>query len=227
MGRKEELNILIAKNLQPSADALRRANCVFVKQDFFTLKSGLKSHTYVDARQLKGFPEERRIVRDSILDVITNPSGKIAQAGLHFLSDTPTGTTYFTGILTDHLDWPMVSPKVVEKSHGRSVKVEGKSSKTAGVPGGIFEDLGTTGGSLIEATKALREDGLEITDALFLVDRMEGAEENVTANNLRFHTLFRLPHMLRYYYLTGQLSQEEYQLAIPEWETIKQINGWD
>ena len=43
----------------------------------------------------------------------------------------------------------------------------------------LVEDVATTGGSVVKAINALREEGLTVDKVLVVVDREEGAAENL------------------------------------------------
>jgi orotate phosphoribosyltransferase len=45
----------------------------------------------------------------------------------------------------------------------------------------IIEDTMTTGGSIIKAIDALKEEGLKVIKAFVVVDRLEGGAQNVLA----------------------------------------------
>jgi orotate phosphoribosyltransferase len=52
------------------------------------------------------------------------------------------------------------------------------------------DDVITTGGSLLQAVDALRDQPVEIIEALAVVDREEGGRETIEARGLSVHALF-------------------------------------
>lgn len=76
------------------------------------------------------------------------------------------------------------------KEHGTGSLVEGPELR----PGDrvmVVDDVITTGGSLLQACDALAGLGVEVVEALALVDREEGGREAIEARGLPVHSLFR------------------------------------
>ena len=76
------------------------------------------------------------------------------------------------------------------KAHGTGSLIEGPQLR----PGDrvmVVDDVITTGGSLLQAYDALQDTGVEVVEALALVDREEGGRENIEARGLPVHALFR------------------------------------
>ncbi|MBN1164153.1 MAG: orotate phosphoribosyltransferase [Candidatus Krumholzibacteriota bacterium] len=80
------------------------------------------------------------------------------------------------------------------KGHGTQKKVEG--NLRAGMKVIILEDVVTTGGSLLQAADAIVEGGGEIAGIHVLVDREEGAAENIRRAGYEFSALFQVSELL-------------------------------
>ncbi|MHB8718003.1 MAG: orotate phosphoribosyltransferase [Candidatus Dormibacteria bacterium] len=76
------------------------------------------------------------------------------------------------------------------KSHGTAALIEGPPLQ-AGDRVMVVDDVITTGASLLQACDALRDTGVELVEALALVDREEGGRENIERSGLAVHALFR------------------------------------
>ncbi|HET9904499.1 MAG TPA: orotate phosphoribosyltransferase [Xanthobacteraceae bacterium] len=85
------------------------------------------------------------------------------------------------------------------KEHGAQKLVEGlpKGESLAGRRVVIVEDVATTGGSAIQAVKAVRDEGAEIALVLTMVDRQEGAAETFATEGIPFRALFTADEFLR------------------------------
>jgi orotate phosphoribosyltransferase len=85
------------------------------------------------------------------------------------------------------------------KEHGAKKLVEGlgKTESLAGRNVVILEDVTTTGGSAIQAVRAVREEGANVVMVLSVVDRREGAEESFRAENVEFRALFTADEFLK------------------------------
>jgi orotate phosphoribosyltransferase len=75
------------------------------------------------------------------------------------------------------------------KEHGTGALIEGPPLR-AGDRVMVVDDVITTGGSLLKAVDALRDQPVEIIEALAVVDREEGGREAIEARGLRVHSLF-------------------------------------
>ncbi len=75
------------------------------------------------------------------------------------------------------------------KGHGTGRLIEGPPLR-AGDRVMVVDDVITTGGSLLQAADALRDQPVEIVELLSIVDREEGGRENIQARGLSVHSLF-------------------------------------
>ena len=53
----------------------------------------------------------------------------------------------------------------------------------------MIEDVVTSGGSVINAIKSIKEEKMTVTDAYAVVDRMEGATEALRVEGVKLHSL--------------------------------------
>lgn len=85
------------------------------------------------------------------------------------------------------------------KQHGAQKRVEGlpKGETLRGRRVVIIEDVATTGGSAIQAVKAVRDEGATVALVLTMVDRQEGAAETFAAEKIPFRALFTAEEFLR------------------------------
>jgi orotate phosphoribosyltransferase len=94
--------------------------------------------------------------------------------------------------LTDDLDFEAVGGRTLDafvirksqKVHGLQKLIEGPSVEGRRVL--AVEDTSTTGGSVLEAVKALREAGAEVVAVAVVVDRDTGARQAVEAEGLEY-----------------------------------------
>jgi len=56
----------------------------------------------------------------------------------------------------------------------------------------MIEDVVTSGGSVINAVKSIKEEKMTVTDAYAIVDRMEGATEALQAEDVKLHSLLTI-----------------------------------
>lgn len=75
------------------------------------------------------------------------------------------------------------------KGHGTGRLIEGPPLR----PGDrvmIVDDVITTGGSLLRAVDAVRDEPVDVVEALAVVDREEGGRQAIEARGLQVHALF-------------------------------------
>jgi orotate phosphoribosyltransferase len=83
----------------------------------------------------------------------------------------------------------------------------------------MMDDLITTGGSLINAAKAIRAEGGVVNDAVVLIDREEGGKEILAKEEIRLHSLTKMSEVARILLKAGTLSSEQYK------SIIRQVKG--
>ena len=74
-----------------------------------------------------------------------------------------------------------------KKGYGTSKMVEGKLS--AGDVVLLVEDIATTGGQVAEAAKIITEAGATVKKIVCVIDRKQGAEENITEAGYKFESI--------------------------------------
>lgn len=80
------------------------------------------------------------------------------------------------------------------KGHGTGKLVEGDLREGMRVV--VVEDVATTGGSLLRAADAVEAGGGTVVGIRVLVDREEGASENIAAAGYEFDSLFKVGELL-------------------------------
>lgn len=137
----------------------------------FTWASGLKSPIYCDNRLLLSYPDLRKEVAEAMaararslgpIDVIAG----VATAGI------PMGA-----ILAHLLELPFVYVRSKPKEHGRQNQIEGAIQGNERVL--VIEDLISTGGSSIQAAKALEAEGCTVV-AVMAIFNYEFPETETT-----------------------------------------------
>jgi orotate phosphoribosyltransferase len=75
-----------------------------------------------------------------------------------------------------------------KKDYGTAKQLEGKLEPTDRVV--LVEDVGTTGGQVLEAIKVIESFGATLVKVIYTIDREEGARENVQQAGYTFEALF-------------------------------------
>jgi orotate phosphoribosyltransferase len=75
-----------------------------------------------------------------------------------------------------------------KKDYGTAKPLEGRLDRAEVVL--LVEDIATTGGQVLEAARALSQAGAEVEKIVAVIDRQEGAGENIAAAGWQFESLF-------------------------------------
>lgn len=138
------------------AKGLLSIKAVFFRpEEPFTWASGIKSPVYCDNRLILTAPDVRNIVESSISKVI-----KESYPEADIIMGTATAGIAHAAIAAHILGLPMGYVRSSAKDHGRGNQIEGRLN--AGDKVVIVEDLISTGGSVIDAARALRDAGAEV-----------------------------------------------------------------
>ena len=137
----------------------------------FKLASGLTSPFYVDCRTLMAFPHARHLVAQRAWEVIKDFNVDCL-GGLEIGAiSIATTISDFAYSANPRREWRTFFVRKQAKDHGLGRRVEGVVQP--GERALIVDDVLTSGGSVVKAIVAAREAGLEVKEALVIVDRKE------------------------------------------------------
>lgn len=166
------------------AKDLLSIKAVFFRPDEpFTWASGIKSPVYCDNRLTLTAPDVRNDVEQGLKDLVEQhfPETEV-------LMGTSTAGIAHAAITAHLMGLPMGYVRSGNKDHGRKNQIEGRLEKGQKVV--VVEDLISTGGSVIEVVKVLREAGADVLGvvSIFTYGMKKGLErlaaENVTNYSL-------------------------------------------
>ncbi len=158
------------------------------------LASGKTSNYYVDVRQVSLNPEGLYCIAHLVFDLIRHES--IDAIGGPTLGADPiiSGVCFLAHIRAKKLKGFLV--RKAPKKHGRQKLIEGPPLWRGGRVV-VVDDVVTSGGSLIQAISVLRAEGLTVTKAISVIDRQEGAAENLAALGVPLVSLFTKDELLK------------------------------
>lgn len=150
----------------------------------FTLASGKKSSYYVDLRLVPSYPHQfRKMVKHLQNEIID----KIGLENFDSIVSVPTGGLVIASALAIETVKPLIYVRSKPKDYGTTKSVEGKIHD--GLKVVMVDDVATTGGSVINAIKSLKESKIKVEDAFVIVNRMEGADEALNEEGVKLHSL--------------------------------------
>ena len=158
----------------------------------FTLASGRKSAYYINGKMTSLYSRGLFVAARLLLDLYKDTEHD-AFAGPTIGADPLIGALLALSAERGEEREGLLIRKE-SKGHGTKKLVEGNLK--AGMKVIILEDIVTTGGSLLKAAKAVEDGGGEIAGIYVLVDREEGARENIAGAGYSFTSLFRVSELL-------------------------------
>ncbi len=158
-----------------------------IKFGDFTLASGKKSSYYVDLRLVSSYPIEFR----KMVKYLENEIGQdIGLDNFDSIVSVPTGGLVIASALAIETVKPLIYVRSKPKDYGTSKSVEGKIHDDMKVV--MIDDVATTGGSVVNAIKSLKEVNITVKDAYVIVNRMEGADEALLELGVKMHSILNI-----------------------------------
>lgn len=151
------------------------------------LASGKESDYYVDMRRATLHHEAGPLIGHVMLDLLDEAGfgpGEIDAVGGLTLGADPVALAIMHAAASRALDVDAFVVRKETKAHGMQRLIEGPD--VAGRRVVAVEDTSTTGGSVLQAVRSLREAGAEVVACAVVVDRNTGAREAVEAEGLPY-----------------------------------------
>ena len=146
----------------------------------FTLRSGRTSTWYIDKY------------------LFTTQPDILASLGALFAEKIPQETTLLAGaelggiplVTTASMasNLPCIFIRNQKKDYGTAKQLEGILEPSDRVV--IVEDVATTGGQVLEAAETIQDSGATVSAIIAVIDRCEGARENIETAGFVFESLF-------------------------------------
>ena len=155
-----------------------------IKFGNFKLSSGKESAYYVDLRLVPSFPHQFRKMVKSLQNLI---SEKIGLDSFDYIASVPTSGLVIASALAIETLKPLIYIRQKPKDYGTSSLIEGKIPEGSRVV--LVDDVGTTGHSLLNAIKALKDAKMIVDSAFVIVNRLEGARENLEAEKVKLYEI--------------------------------------
>ncbi|EGP93018.1 orotate phosphoribosyltransferase [Nitrosarchaeum koreense] len=155
-----------------------------IKFGDFTLASGKKSSYYVDLRLVPSYPHQFRTM---VKKLQNNIAEDIGLDSFDSLVSVPTGGLIIASALAIEIIKPLIYVRSKPKDYGTTKSIEGQIHKGMRVV--MIDDVATTGGSVVNAIKSLKDANITIEDAYVIVNRMEGADEALKELGVKLHSL--------------------------------------
>jgi orotate phosphoribosyltransferase len=160
-----------------------------LKRGKFVLSSGRESSYYLDGRIITLSPQGAYLVANIILEMA---KGEVLDA----IGGPTLGADPIVGALAavSYINQQPVKTFIVRKQakeHGTQQQIEGPAlQKGARVL--LVDDVATSGKAILEAKLALDKIGVIAEKAIVIVDRNQGAAENLAKAGLKLESIFKI-----------------------------------
>jgi len=154
----------------------------------FTLASGQRSGFFFDMKKTMFHPEGAALVGDIIFDMIAG------DVDVQYIGGLEIGAIPMA-VSVSARSWPTrpinaFFVRKAPKDHGAINLIDGQFRPNSKVI--LFEDVTTTGGSVMKAVRAVRDQGCTVKKIITIVDRCEGAAANLKKENLELAAIFTM-----------------------------------
>jgi len=151
----------------------------------FKLASGAASQFYFDMKKTMFDPEGAALIGEVLFDLVKNDG--VEQVGGLEIGAVPIATAV---AMRSWPEKPITAFFVRKeaKGHGTNRLIDGQyrdGAKTI-----LFEDVTTTGGSVMRAVNAVRERGGTVAKIVTIVDRLEGAKATLAKEGIELVAVF-------------------------------------
>ena len=174
--------------LEETRTRLKQKLDACVQTGEITLSSGKVTDFYFDGRLVSLEPEGSVLLARCLLDEAV----RLEVSAVGGLTSGADPLTTGVGVLAYQTGVPLnlFYVRKEAKGHGMLRRIEGPPLPE-GTRAALLDDVLTTGGSLLKARDALREDaGIEAACAIVVIDREEGGKERLEAEGLAVRSLF-------------------------------------
>lgn len=162
------------------AQLIERIKQTALLRGHFTLRSGRHSNYYIDKYLFETQPDILAALAARLAQHVDPSVDRLAAAELGGIP-LVAATALTTGK-------PYLLIRNQKKSYATSRQLEGKLETGDRVV--MIEDIATTGGQCLDAAKVLVNGGAEIVKIVAVIDRQEGARNNLEAAGFPFASLF-------------------------------------
>jgi orotate phosphoribosyltransferase len=146
----------------------------------FTLRSGRKSNYYLDKYRFE--------TQGDILLALGKLLAEHITADVQRIAGPELGAVPLAAAAAICSGKPAIFVRNQKKEYGSNKQIEGVFNPGETVV--LVEDIMTTGGQVVEAAKTLEAAGLKVKKIVGVIDRLEGARENIEKAGYVFESLF-------------------------------------
>jgi orotate phosphoribosyltransferase len=152
----------------------------------FRLASGAMSDYYLDLKPTTFSPQGLSLIADIVYEMLRDDRNIDAVGGLELGAVPIINAVVMRSWGARPIDGFVVRKE--RKGHGTDNKIDGNFRPHSNVV--LFEDVTTRGGSVMEAVRAVRSRGAAVKKIITIVDRLEGATENLQKEGIELVAVY-------------------------------------
>ncbi|WP_130865321.1 orotate phosphoribosyltransferase [Acidipropionibacterium timonense] len=198
------------------AEALLRIGAVSLSpEEPFTWASGLHSPIYCDNRVTLSDPTTRALIADGLATLVRENFD-----AAEVIAGTATAGIAHAALAADRLARPMVYVRSQPKDHGRGNQIEGRLTPGSTVV--MVEDLISTGGSVLDAARAVEREGSVVEGAVAIFSyELERGRQAFEEVGWPLFTLSNYPTLIEVAESMGRISAPQ-RAALETWSADPQ-----
>lgn len=179
--------------------ALKLYDIEAVRFGRFRLNNGRQSPVLIDLRLIVSYPQVLQLVARQYAHVINRLSFDV-------LAAYPQAGLVLGVAVSLEMGEPLIYPRKTSKFSRSGKQIEGIWE--VGQQAVLIEDLITSGKSILEAMATMKAAGLQVRDAVVLIDRQQEEARLLTQSGYMVHSIMTLPKMLDILEMHGRISTE-------------------
>ncbi|KAL0811673.1 hypothetical protein ABMA28_009121 [Loxostege sticticalis] len=166
-------------------------------------KIGRRTPVYFDLRVVVSHPRVMAAVAEHLQRLASEISHDL-------LCGVPYAALPFTAVMSVNTEVPMIMKRKETKLYATRKLIEGVYHKNQTCL--IVEDVVTSGGSLLETVRTLRDEQLNVTHAVVVLDREQGGASVLKANGVELRSLFTLKNLIKILRDAGRITDDTVEI---------------
>lgn len=176
----------------------------------FTWASGLKSPIYTDNRLTISYPEVRQAIFNGMVEQI-----KFHFPDIDVIAGTATAGIPHAAWVAQNMELPMIYVRTKPKDHGQGKQIEGVLKEGQKVV--VIDDLISTGGSVLNAVRAVNNAGDKVIGVVSVFTyNLPAAEQNFMANGLKYYSVTDYMTLIKVAKENNQISADHLK-SLQQW----------